>query len=120
MITGLVIVNMTLLLIDMMVTEPTDCGIYGNSSIIQHCLDEFESSPGQVSWNNAFQLAEISFLSIFVIDILVRTYAYGFSYFNDVLNCIDALIVFSLFVVQVREMCAGLGTPHCWLCTRTI
>ena len=98
--TALVLINMIFLLVDMMVTEPP-CTIYGNASDIQQCLVEWDADPFISGWNQGFQIMELSFLSTFAIDILIRFYAYGYSYFFDVLNCVDAIIVFSLFLLQV-------------------
>ena len=47
------------------------------------------------------QILEFIFLSFFGIEILLRLYAYGPVYLMDVLNVVDAIIVFSLLIVQI-------------------
>jgi len=99
-ITGLVLLSMAFLLVDMFVTDP-ECPIYGNTTIIRECLEEFEERDSQKAWTNFFQMLELVFLFVFAVDIIARFYSYGFSYFRDLLNCLDAVIVFSLLAMQV-------------------
>ena len=102
LVTGLVLINMMLLLVDMIVTED-QCNIYGNSSVIRQCLDDFAEEPFQVQWTKAFSYIELAFLITFAVEIVLRLYAYGFGYFLDYLNAIDAIIVISLLIFQVRS-----------------
>jgi hypothetical protein len=101
-VTALVLINMALLLVDMMVTdESAKCGMHGNSTAIRECTDLFAVEPFQVQWTNAFQFIELAFLSLFTVEILLRLYAYGHTYFFDVLNSVDAIIVIGLLIVQI-------------------
>jgi len=99
-VTSLVLINMLGLLVDMAVTDP-GCNIYENVTTIQACLVEHAKLPVMVEWTAAFQWLELGFLCVFTTEITLRLYAYGFSYFMDLLNCIDAIIVVGLFILQV-------------------
>ena len=102
-VTGLVLLNMMMLLVDMVVTDDQGkCNIYGNSSEIRQCIKLAHQEQFYLSWTNFFDILELSFLSLFAGEIIVRLYAYGPSYFMDMLNSVDAIIVMSLFVLQVR------------------
>jgi len=107
-VTALVLINMALLLFDMMFSE-SGCNIYGNWTIIRNCEVAFALEPLQIAWTNAFQLMELAFLSLFACDILARFYAYGFSYFRDALNVLDAIIVFGLLILQIVILTALVG-----------
>lgn len=78
-VTGLVLINMLGLLIDMVVTENA-CPVYGNVSSIQECEALSAAEPWKVVWNNSFEIEEIVFLTFFSLEILLRIYAYGFRY----------------------------------------
>ena len=93
-VTGLVIINMIMLLVDMIITEDS-CPIYGNTSYIRTCLADFAEDEMQIQWTAAFQWMELVFLSTFTIEIFIRIYAYGLSHFFDALNIVDAIIVFA-------------------------
>jgi hypothetical protein len=102
---------MAFLLVDMFVTDP-ECPIYGNTTIIRECLEEFEERDSQKAWTNFFQMLELVFLFVFAVDIIARFYSYGFSYFRDLLNCLDAVIVFSLLAMQVRTCVSPRSRLH--------
>ena len=100
LVTALVLVNMLGLLVDMAVTD-AGCNIYENVTSIQACLTDHEDSEFIISWTDAFQWIELTFLVIFSLEICLRLYAYGYPYFFDTLNCIDAVIVFGLLILQI-------------------
>ena len=102
-VTGLVIVNMLMLLADMVVSDDQGrCNIYGNTTIIRECIAQAETDPSRIVWTNFFQYLELSFLSVFAIEIFMRLYAYGISYFKDGINLFDASVVIGLLILQVR------------------
>ena len=104
-VTGLVLLNMMMLLVDMVVTDDQGkCNIYGNTSEIRECIRLAHMEQFYLSWTDFFDILELSFLSLFAGEIIVRLYAYGPSYFMDVLNSVDAIIVMSLFVLQILVM----------------
>lgn len=98
--TFLVLINMCMLFVDMAYTE-SDCSMYGNVTEIQQCLVEWEQNEAQVAWTGSFQYMEVFFLVLFASDIVMRLYAFGISYFHDVLNVIDATIVYGLLILQL-------------------
>ena len=100
-LTGLVLINMAFLLVDMMITDD-GCDVYGNVTNIQICIVQHSQEEFQLAWNDFFKYLELTFLSIFVGDIILRLYAYGIGYFADGLNAVDATIVILLFALQVR------------------
>ena len=102
---------MSLLLADMIATDDA-CDVYGNATAIQLCQEAHAVSDFQVQWTGFFQISELSFLSVFVVDILLRIYAYGIGYLCDALNFVDAFIVASLFALQARPArAAGAARP---------
>ena len=100
MLTALVLINMAFLLVDMLVTDP-NCPMYGDVELIQECIAESLAYDFQRGWTAGFQIMELSFLTVFAVDICLRLYAYGTSYFKELLNVLDALIVFGLLIFQV-------------------
>ncbi len=52
-----------------------------------------------VSWQRAFWIIDLVFLLFFLLEIAVRVYAWGTTYFRDTLNLLDFLIVFGSFVM---------------------
>jgi len=100
LVTALVLINMLGLLVDMAVTD-AGCNIYDNVTVMQDCLQAHSEEAFTISWTETFQWLELGFLVLFTFEISLRLYAYGISYFFDVLNCIDALIVIGLLVLQV-------------------
>lgn len=104
-VTGLVLLNMLMLLVDMVVTDDQGrCNIYGNATVIRSCIEAVNKEPFFVSWMQFFDVLELSFLSLFASEILARLYAYGPSYFMNVLNAFDATIVSLLFILQILVM----------------
>lgn len=99
-VTALVLVNMFMLLVDLVVTDEP-CNVYGNTSLIRECRERHALNETQREWTNFFQILELVFLLIFATEIMMRLYAYGITYFKDVLNCVDALIVFGLLTLQI-------------------
>jgi len=99
-VTGLVLINMLGLLIDLAVTD-AGCNIYMNVTTIQDCLDKYEERTFIVEWTNAFQYMELGFLILFTVEIMLRVYTYSFTYFLDVLNSLDAAIVIGLLILQI-------------------
>lgn len=100
-VTGLVLLNMLGMLVDMAVTD-AGCNVYDNITMIQACITHHEEDAFVISWTNAFQYTELAFLLIFTVEIQLRLYAYGCPYFIDVLNCVDALIVIGLLILQIQ------------------
>ena len=93
---------MLMLLVDMVVTDDQGrCNIYGPAADIRACLILAKQEPFQIQCHDTFQILELIFLSFFGVEILLRLYAYGFAYLMDVLNLVDAVIVFSLLIVQI-------------------
>lgn len=50
-----------------------------------------------ISWSRVFWLVDLIFLSIFLVEICLRVYAWGSTYLRDWLNVIDAIIVMASF-----------------------
>ena len=94
---------MLMLLVDMAVTDDQGGNIYGNATVIRSCIEAVNKEPFFVSWMQ-FDVLELSFLSLFASEILARLYAYGPSYFMNVLNAFDATIVSLLFILQILVM----------------
>ena len=55
-------------------------------------------------WTLMFWIVDLIFLSIFIIEITLRVYAWGMSYIKDVLNFIDAIVVFASFAMLFATM----------------
>ena len=69
-VTGLVLLNMLGMLVDMAVTD-AGCNIYDNITMIQACITHHEEDEFVISWTNAFQYTELAFLLIFTVEIHV-------------------------------------------------
>jgi hypothetical protein len=52
-----------------------------------------------ILWQRLFWTIDLIFLTFFLLEILVRVYAWGWPYLRDVLNMVDFLIVFISFVM---------------------
>lgn len=102
-VTALVMINLLMLLVDMVVTD-TSCGIYGNLTIIQDCYAKEAKGEFLKAWTTDFQYVELIFLLIFAIELLFRLYCFGFEYLRDAVNIFDAIIVYSLFFLQIVVM----------------
>lgn len=59
-----------------------------------------------ISWSRVFWLVDLIFLSIFLVEICLRVYAWGGTYLRDWLNVVDMIIVMASF-----GMCATLPPP---------
>ena len=59
-VTGLVLVNMLFLLVDMVVTDDMgQCNIYGNTTEIHQCTVEVAARPFILQWTALFQWLEL-------------------------------------------------------------
>ena len=55
-------------------------------------------------WTLMFWIVDLVFLTIFIVEITVRVYAWGLSYLRDVLNFVDAVVVFVSFAMLFATM----------------
>ena len=46
-----------------------------------------------ILWTRVFWVIDLLFLTIFIVEISMRLYAWGFTYLRDVLNLVDMVIV---------------------------
>ena len=57
-----------------------------------------------ITWTRTFWVVDLIFLSIFIIEICLRLYAWGLTYLKDILNFVDMLIVGISFVMCVAAL----------------
>lgn len=57
-----------------------------------------------ISWTRSFWVIDVTFLSIFVLEIGMRLYAWGRDYLKDAFNVADMIIVFSSFALTFVTM----------------
>ena len=60
-----------------------------------------------INWSKFFWIIDLIFLSVFIVEITLRVYAWGMTYVKDWLNLLDAIIVFASFI-----MCAPQAHAH--------
>ena len=101
-VTGLVLLNMLMLLVDMVVTDDQGrCNIYGNATVIRSCIEAVIRSHS-VAVDAIFSSCSSSSSSrsspARSCCGCTRT---GSSYLMDVLNAFDAFIVSLLFILQI-------------------
>ena len=57
----------------------------------------------------AFGIVDAAFLSVFMLELVLKLFALGCKYLQDCLNLIDAIIVVVSFVVMVLEQAKVFG-----------
>jgi len=72
-----------------------------------------------ITWTRTFWVVDLVFLSIFIVEICLRLYAWGLTYLKDILNFVDMLIVGISFVMLFVTMdftmftCLDFARPEC-------
>ena len=108
-VTGLVLLYMMLVFIDFILYEGHGCTDYAEpykvltSNIPSPPPPSPAPSPPsfETRWGDAFKWVDLSFLIVFMFELLLRWYAFGYHYFIDKINGADAIVIIVGFVLQI-------------------
>jgi len=100
MVSGFVLLYMLLVLIDLV--------LYEDSCEVGSGEDESFGSR----WSFYFNYVDMGFLVVFIMEILVRLYAYGPRYFMDCINGLDAAIIIMGSITQAMVLADFVFTSN--------
>ena len=114
-VTGVVLLYMVLVLLDLVLYSDTDCGnktyvdrVGINVSGLPYTYQvEAPDNSFTGRWGFYFDRVDMGFLIVFSVELLLRLYAYGIEYLFNFLNFLDAAIVVSGVVMQSLVVWSG-------------